>query len=613
MFQNTPFNLPLILAVIISAVMAVIVWRKRPARGAEQAAFMLFGVTIWALTNTLDTVLVDLTAKTWFARLTYLGIVSVPATWFAFALAYTGREQHVTWPKWLPLLIEPVLVLALVLTSDYHSMWYSSVQVKPGLPYVDLDYNHAVMFWVHAIYSYVLLLGGTLLLIQSFIRKPGLYRGQVAWLLVAAFAPWLGNLIYLLGLAPYDKDLTPFAFTITSVALAFSMARYGLLDVVPVARDRLVEMLSGAVAALDANNRLVDINPAALALLNRTPADVIGLPIQEVLSDQPVLLKRFLDVEKTDAEVSFGDGDGRRYYNLVITPLRDRRDRLTGRLIVMYNITQQKRDAERIERQNAELRRVNQELEVSRRKAEEASQVKSQFLATMSHELRTPMNAVIGYVDLLMTGLPGDLNDKQKGYLERVAANSTRLLGLINDILDLSKIEAGRIELREEPFSPRALVETVQQELGGLAAAKNLELRVAVDAALPQQLLGDEPRLKQILVNLVGNAVKFTDQGYIQIVLRPQGYAGWAIEVTDTGIGIPPHAQDLIFEEFRQFNGAANREHGGTGLGLAIVNRLSRLMGGTVRLRSKVGKGSTFTVELPYRMPVRSPEKEPAA
>lgn len=241
------------------------------------------------------------------------------------------------------------------------------------------------------------------------------------------------------------------------------------------------------------------------------------------------------------------------------------------------------------------------ELEASEARAREASRVKSEFLATMSHELRTPLNAMIGFSEIMMAGMGGTLDDDARHMTTRIHANSQRLLELINDILDLSKIEARRVELNAVPFSPRKLVDGLETEIESLAVKKGLIFKVEIDPQLPDRLMGDESLIAKVVINLLSNAVKFTEKGYVSLHLDAGADRKWTITVRDTGTGIPPHALEYIFDPFRQIDGSSQRAYGGTGLGLAIVRELVRTMDGTVRVESAVGKGSTFVVSLPLQ------------
>jgi GAF domain-containing protein/anti-sigma regulatory factor (Ser/Thr protein kinase) len=251
--------------------------------------------------------------------------------------------------------------------------------------------------------------------------------------------------------------------------------------------------------------------------------------------------------------------------------------------------------------------RLFSEIEQKSREIEIASKHKSQFLANMSHELRTPMNAVLGFTEMMSDGLYGALPEKALKALERVQANGRHLLGLINDVLDLSKIEAGQLTLALDDYAIGQVVQTVISGTESLAKAKGLALTAKVQEGLPIGR-GDERRLTQVLLNLVGNAIKFTDKGSVEIAARAEdGF--FEIAVHDTGPGIAPDDQKRIFEEFQQVDSSSTRQKGGTGLGLAISKRLIEMHGGALSVESVPGEGSTFRMT----MPVRADERKEAA
>jgi PAS domain S-box-containing protein len=614
--QYPPYIWLLVVAMAASVTIMAVVWRRRPGAGVIPFMVLMVAVTQWSLMNTLEFLSTDLTSKFLFIRLTYIGITIVPAAWLVFVLEYTGRDQwltrrHIQW-----LAIEPLLVQVFVWTDGYHHLfWDSRALVKSGGYWVT-EVTYGPLFWLHGAYSYVLILLGAIFLVQALFRAPELYRSQMGWLLVGTFAPWIGNMMYLSGLNPLPNiDLTPLAFSITGLAMGWSMYRYRLLDIAPIARNVVIESMTDAIFVLDSQDRVVDTNPAGIQLLELSSSSLlIGKKLSEVVPQYEALLAQFRQLTEARTEFSIdGDGTNKRHFDLRISPLQHRGDQVTGRLFMVHEITRRKQTEEQIRAQNEALVRTNRELERAREQAEEANRLKSEFLATISHELRTPLNSIIGYADLLLTGLAGELNEKQRDYVQRGLSNGERLLNLINELLDLSKIEAGRLELVPHPFSPADLMTGAKERMQTLADHKQLEFKTVLDPDLPEKLEGDAKRLEQILVNLVGNAIKYTEKGSVELHLDRLGDTQWSIAVIDTGIGIPPHAVEYIFDKFRQVDSTTHRQYQGTGLGLTIVRELTQLMGGTVHIESELNKGSTFTVRLPLVIPSLTPEIEQMA
>lgn len=587
MLQFVPYTLLTLIAMLFALWLIYTLWSRRNNPAVVPLIAMSTGLVIWTFGSSLQMATTTFGANKAAVSIVYLGVTIVPAAWLLFVLAYTGKESWITRRTVLLLAIEPVLVQLFIQTNELHDLFWTSRQIVEIDGYRVLESTAGTAFWMHAAYSYLLLLYSAFLLFRAMANAPQLYRGQIQYLLVGVFAPWLANFLFIFGLSPLPDyvDLTPLAFTITIAAIAYNMYRFQFMDIVPVARDIIVDSMDDGVLVVDQNDRIVDANPAILKLMGQDKNAVIGKSLDEVLTRQGDLIRQFRNREQVETDITVDIAGSERSFQLRISGLYNRRKELTGRIAVLRDITA--------------LHETNKALEIAREQAEQATQLKSLFLATMSHELRTPLNAIIGYTELMLSGIVGDLADKQYEYSERVLLNSQHLLKLINDVLDLSKIEAGRMDLAQEPFSLEDWVNTIRTQTSVLAEEKNIEFVTEIDPNLPLALLGDAPRLKQIAINLLSNAFKFTEKGAVVFKVQQASDSTWTITVSDTGIGIAPHMQETIFSEFRQVDDSSSREYGGTGLGLAIVRKLALAMAGNVRVSSSLGEGSTFTVTLP--------------
>jgi PAS domain S-box-containing protein len=346
----------------------------------------------------------------------------------------------------------------------------------------------------------------------------------------------------------------------------------------------------------DLNGNFILCNEAfrsAVAIEDLTPG--VETKLEDFVSRKSAGWVRSLDVRMLETglpvvnEVSlFAFQNGTKHWlQLTTVPVRSGEGSIIGSLSVARDIS--------------DLKRTESELRTAIAKAHEASRAKGDFLAAMSHEIRTPINGIIGASELCRE-TPLDI--EQRSYLDTVIQCGSTLLGLINDVLDFSKIEAGQLNLESLNFSPRSLIESVTEEFAQSARAKHIELVLGYDSELPEYLMGDPMRVKQVFYNLVGNAVKFTDSG--EVVIRAElseldaKSALVRFSVSDSGIGISKERQEAIFQSFTQADMTTTRKYGGSGLGLSICRELVRLMDGTIRVESELGKGARFEFELPF-------------
>lgn len=385
--------------------------------------------------------------------------------------------------------------------------------------------------------------------------------------------------------------------------------------------ERVLENSLDVICIFDADLRFLRASEASLKVWGYRPDELIGRPYVDLVppQDREATLSVAQQVREghaaRDLESRSLRKDGSVVHIVWSAVWSPTEQRLYG---VARDDSERRQLLSELQQRAQALEQSTLQLEVAKDAAEAADRTKSVFLATMSHELRTPLNSIIGFTGIVVQGLAGPLNAEQAKQLGMVRDSARHLLALINDVLDISKIEAGELVVVSEPFDLAASIRKVSGIVAPLAAAKGLSLEVTVSPSVGR-MIGDMRRVEQILLNLLGNAIKFTESGSVKFSAslidqwQPDAMAGLktadamsaapraavSLQITDTGIGIQPQDIPLLFKPFRQVDSALSRKHDGTGLGLAICRRLASLMGGQIEVSSVWREGSTFTVTLP--------------
>jgi len=434
------------------------------------------------------------------------------------------------------------------------------------------------------------MLSGMIVLLQKLIRNFKVYRNQTIIMISAIMIPFVGAWKYMLGIGPYSNlDTTTFFFTIGGMLLFIGMFRYKLLDLVPIAREAVVETMSDLVIVLDTQSRIIDINNAAKGVFRREHSNLIGQPITKILNYNYALISDSIDLLQGNNEVVLKLDGMERQYSLRHYPLLNKNNIIIGSFILLNDITILKEHMENLK--SAKLA------------AESASRAKSEFLATMSHEIRTPLNGIVGMSELLETA---SLNAQERENLKVLQYSADSLLYIINEILDFSKIEAGKMQIDNSSFNLRDLVSKVAKTFSQNNRTNAINFTYNIADQVPNNLTGDCTKLRQILTNLLSNAFKFTEKGEIKVKVDCLQNSGKSVRlgftISDTGIGIPQDKIINLFQSFHQLDSSTTRKYGGTGLGLSIVKSLIELMQGTIYVESILEKGSSFLLELPFEV-----------
>ncbi len=368
---------------------------------------------------------------------------------------------------------------------------------------------------------------------------------------------------------------------VSAVLFAWGIFRYKLFNLAPIARATVFDYVGDPVVVIDGNERVVDLNPSAASLMNLPKKELIGEELSEAC------LYPLNELAKTGAipqEIILLKEDVETCYRVSSKPITGGRGEHLGRLLMLHDISSLKKNESALKR--------------AKEQAEKAATVKSEFLATMSHEIRTPMNGVIGFTSLLMDT---ELDAEQYEFVNTIKNSGNSLLSIINDILDYSKIEAGKVKIEKHPFMLHACIEESLDAVSQKAANKGLDLSYFIHPSVPSIISTDTIRLRQILMNLLDNAIKFTKTGEITVLVTTESFSNsldapytLKFNIHDTGIGIPEERLKTIFDSFTQVDSSTTRRYGGTGLGLAICRRLVEMLGGKIGVDSIEGRGSDF-------------------
>lgn len=514
-------------------------------------------------------------------KVQYIGSLAIPISYCYFMYSYCFEKAPVKILKILKII--DAFILGLVFTCDLHTLYYKRIDwlhTPQGHGYLSLEYGPG--YWVFMLCGMIIPYALSLYaLICVCIKKPDYaVDRQYKLILWLSFLPVLVLCSYVMKLT-LVYDPTPFVLGLVLSGVVILVWSRKVYDFSSLASGILLDSMSDGVIAIDRHERIVSYNPAAAGIFQDLNIRAVGRHIQEVDGFPQDMLG-----EDVIGEFALNGS----FYQVHVKQILDKYGEKKGYVILILDITETKNYIE-------EITRV-------REQAEQANYAKSAFLANMSHEIRTPMNAIVGLSDIIMEGSKGR---KVYEYACDIKASAHNLLALINDILDLSKVEAGKMELIATKYHVKSLVTEVLNMMDIVASQHGLMVESEYDMTIPCCYYGDESRIKQILVNLLNNALKFTKKGYVKISVsgergETQDTERLIFRVEDTGCGIREEDIERIFENFKQLDSKRNRSAEGTGLGLSITRHLAELMHGTVKVESVYGEGSTFIVEIQQKI-----------
>ncbi|HEV8244594.1 MAG TPA: histidine kinase N-terminal 7TM domain-containing protein, partial [Polyangiaceae bacterium] len=506
--------------------------------------------------------------------LEFLGTVAWCVGFFWFAASYTEHRLAHSKAVWTAHGLINGVYLALVFTDSQHHLIRPDAHLESSEGLTALVYSFTWPTLVAAGYLLSSFALSFVLLSTGALRARPPYRAQSIVIVAGTAVPVLGTVLTLSGLLPpVYRDISPLTFAAGDLLIAWGLFRHRMLDLVPIARDIVLENLRDTVVVLDAQQRVLDANPAMLRALGREASQVIGKPAREVFSEWSQWVEAFQHIQEGEVEFETVVGDEPRSIALTIAPVRDRHEKLLGRVLVSHDITELQRAKLALERTNAELRGSNRDLDA--------------FSYSISHDLRAPIRAMTVFSKRLLEVHGKELSPDVRELVERVHHNAEHMRDLTNALLAFAKL--GRQPLRDEPVDLTELAKAVAREL---TTATERKLEIRVDELPPAR--GDSALLRQVLTNLLDNAVKFTrkeDHALIEVGSRlEQGKPTYFVR--DNGAGFDMEYAERLFGVFQRLHDQSEFE--GTGVGLASAKQIIERHGGRIWAEAEPGRGATF-------------------
>lgn len=587
-YSYTIFSLFFLASSFLSFFVAFVALQKKRERGAKELALVMISAGIYAFAIIFETASTTLELKIFWSKMAYIGAVTVPLFYAFFVFRFVGKDKFLTKKNIVLLSIVPFILFVLALTNDYHNLlWvgYSAISPKTNL----IEYYHGVGFWIGNVgYNYFLFALSSFYLISFIITRLTVFKLQAKIIFVASLCPWIASIFYISGLNIVPGfDIVPFSMILTGALLIAAIFGNRVLDLVPVAREVLMESLEEGILVLDFSDRIQDINKSARKYLGVDNGDIIGAdfkvltfkaePFRDIVLSRE--LKQTVVIQEEDIATHYIVDK----YEIAGYP--------GSRLVVFRNYSE-------------DVRR-EQKLRSALKQAEESDKMKSSFLANITHEVRTPLNIITGFIDILYTS---NVSEKDKEvYIELIKKNSNRIMNTLNDIVEVSKIESGQISIDEIQINLNETMDHVYNLYFNTASEKKISFTCSKGLGDKESLIYiDRVKLTSVLSNLIDNAFKFTIEGNISF-----GYFlknnKLTFYVEDSGIGISKERQSVIFKQFVQAEQSMSRSYEGSGLGLSIVKHYVSLMGGKILIKSDLDKGSRFFFSLDYN-PVIIPD-----
>lgn len=560
----------------LTANVALMAWRRRNVTGGFPLFWLMTAVSFWLFTAGLETAVVGIPSKILWAKIQYLGVYTSYVFLLLFAIQFTECKRYSAARHQVFIWFIPISAIILAATNEYHHIIWTSFTPIAGTNLI--IYGHGWGFWVAIAYIYLLVVIISLILLRASLSRRNIFRNQVLAILFGMAFPLLGNIAYLFGLGPPGYDFTAIGFALIGFLLLWSIQKTKLLDLIPIARSRLIDTMADAMVVLDDQTRLVDINPAAEKIIGQRGASLIGLPAAQIFGFLPELVDSLSLATETQLETAVTLNGAIHHYDLNISPFLNNLQQVTGRVLVWRDVTDRQKAEEALRQSNLELGARNADLDA--------------FSHMVAHDLKNPVATFQGLVDLLADSRI--TSGQYQAYIREIETIGLKMNSIIDELMLLAGL--GKANVKMGLMDMTGIADRIEMRLAKLIHETHGQIHFQHDWPLA---FGHTPWVEEVLVNYTSNALKYGGRPPI-VELGAVRLSGNRVRywVRDNGPGLKPEQQGKLFTKFERLG---QTRATGYGLGLSIVRRIVEKMDGDYGVESTAvpGEGCTFYFILP--------------
>lgn len=579
-FHFNLFAVLLLISGTTALFIALVLFQRLHQRAILWFALMMVAVAFWAIFYSLELSSNSLEEMLFWINFEYIGIGSIPALWMLFVIHYIGKKQWLNLRNLTAIFFFPAVVLLLVWTNHWHHIHYEATSVDNSGPFPLLAIVPGPWYHIHTAYFYFMLAMGMFFLFRYYSQSESIYRKQTRTILIGGLIPWMTNFAYLSGVRPFGHlDLTPYTFIFTSFIIAFGLTRYQLFQVIPFAREKLIDSIREGMVVLDSHQRIVDVNNTFRTFIGDESKQIVGARINELMPTQYKmhnLIQRQIDGA---VEITIGKSANENIYEVSITLLRDERKEQVGNLLIFWDITSLKKTSERLHRQTEQLLSLNE--------------LKTRMFSIIAHDLRSPLASLISILNLAQAE---NLTESEIKYLLPILSkNVDSTSALLENLLHWAMSQQKGEHIQPESFNLKNIVIESVRFFEKRITEKGIRIIDAVEN--DTVLYADKNMIKMVMRNLIGNALKFCDnEDTITLLAKTEGDFV-TVQVADTGVGMDASVMAQLFI-FGKSGRLGTRNEKGTGLGLTLCKDFVEKNGGTIWAESEPGQGSIFSFRL---------------